>query len=64
VTPCMPQCDPVRCEDRETFFSSFGRRKRDIPEEGMEDVDIADPRTDNGSDHASVVVANAVQIVD
>ena len=30
----------------------------------MEDVDINDPRTNNGSDHASVVVANAVHIVD
>ena len=64
VTPCMPRCDPVRCEDRGKFFSSFGRRKRDIPEDGMEDVDINDPRTNNGSDHASVVVANAVHIVD
>ena len=64
VTPCIPRCDPVRCEDRGKFFSSFGRRKRDIPEDGMEDVDINDPRTNNGSDHASVVVANAVHIVD
>ena len=64
VTPCMPRCDPVRCEDRGTFFSSFGRRKRDIPQEGMDDVDVADPRTNNSSDHVSVVVANVVHIVD
>ena len=64
VTPCMPRCDPVRCKDRGTFFSSFGRRKREVPQEAMEDVDEADPRTNNGSAHASLVVANAVHIVD
>ena len=45
VTPCMPRCDPVRCEDIVTFFSSFGRRKREITAGLMEDVDIADPST-------------------
>ena len=61
VTPCMPRCDPVRCQDRGTGFSSFGRKKRDVPEEEMGDDSL---HTKNNSDHISVVVANAVQIVD
>ena len=61
VTPCMPRCDPVRCQDRGTGFSSFGRKKRDVPEEEMGDDSL---HTKNNSDHMSVVVANAVQIVD
>ena len=61
VTPCMPRCDPVRCQDRGTGFSSFGRKKRDVPEEEMGDDSL---HTKNKSDHMSVVVANAVHIVD
>merc|ERR1712123_421654 len=60
VTPCMPRCDPVICEDRGTGFSSFGRKKRDVPEEGIEDDYI---HTKNDSHHMSVLVANAVHSV-
>ena len=28
VTPCMPRCDPVRCEDRGTFYSFIWKEKK------------------------------------
>ena len=35
VTPCMPRCDPVRCSD--THTQSFGRRRREVAEEVIDD---------------------------
>ena len=67
VTPCMPRCDPVKCDDMGTFFSSYGRRKRDVPEDEMMEVATVpedNHRKANVPDQASVVVANAVHIVD
>ena len=59
VTPCMPRCAPVRCQDSGTAFSSFGRRKRDAGED-----DHTPERVGTATTGESVVVANAVHIVD
>ena len=67
VTPCMPRCDPVRCEDTQgTFFSSFGRRKRDVPEDELVVTNSPENKMILGNipGNSSVVVANAVHIID
>jgi len=67
VTPCMPRCDPVRCEDTQgTFFSSFGRRKRDVPEDVLVVTNSPENKRMLGNipGNSSVVVANAVHIID
>jgi len=56
VTPCMPHCDPVRCSDS---ASSYGRKRREVTEEEVEDSEAV-----RNSTADSVVVANAVHIVD
>jgi len=58
VTPCVPRCDPVRCSD--THTQSFGRKRRGV----VEEVDGDHTEAVNNVTSESVVVANAVHIVD